>query len=311
MKSLVGVDALAPSEGGAAVTIGTFDGVHVGHRALIQKTKNEAAARGCASAVVTWDRHPAQTLRPDHAPPLLTSPERRYELIEETGVDLLVVLTFDDEMSQWPPDRFAKRVLVEGLGARAVFVGEGWRFGHRAAGDVALLRSIGETEGFNAEGVGLTVVSGEPVSSSRIRGLVASGDVAEARTLLGRPFDIDGVVERGDRRGTTLGFPTANIALQRGLAQPKRGVYACRARAGADWYKAAVNVGVNPTFGGDPSVTPMQVEAFLLGFSGDLYGQPIRVEFHERLREELRYEGVDELVVQMGKDVEDTEKLID
>jgi riboflavin kinase/FMN adenylyltransferase len=310
MKKLVGSDALAPQEGGAAITVGTFDGVHLGHRALIARTIEEASSFGGTSVLVTWDRHPLETLRPGSEPRVLTTPERKAELIEETSIDTLVILPFDEAFSKWAPERFVTDVLVR-LGARAVFVGRGWRFGHKAAGTIELLDKMGTEHGFDANALTLAEVEGKPVSSTRVRAAIAEGDMTTARTLLARPFDVDGVVLRGDRRGTDLGFPTANLKLDRSIAHPPRGIYAGRAVTEGDIsYTAAINVGVNPQFGGDPDTTPWRVEAYLLDFGGDLYDQRLRVELHERLRDELKFESVDALVEQMARDVDRTRALM-
>jgi riboflavin kinase / FMN adenylyltransferase len=294
----------------SAVTIGTLDGVHLGHQALVSLTIDKAREKGIVSVAVTWDRHPSETLRPAHAPLLLTSLERKLELLEECGLDGALVLPFDAELSSWPPERFVQAVLVEGVGARSVLVGSDWRFGHRAAGDVPLLIELGHSSGFEAEGVRLREVAGGPVSSSRVRQAIANGDVGLAETLLGRPFDFDGTVIRGDARGRSLGIPTANLPLEEGMACPPRGVYAGRARAGESWYPAAVNVGVNPTFGGDPATSVPRIEAYLLDFEGDLYGQTLRVEFWARLRDETKFESSRALVEQIERDVETTKRVL-
>jgi riboflavin kinase/FMN adenylyltransferase len=308
VKKLVGLESLEPPSGGSAVTVGTFDGLHVGHRALVARIL-DAADDGLVSTVLTWDRHPFVTLRPDRVPPLLSSVARKIELIEEAGVDVCVVLAFDRELSTWPPERFASEVLAAGLGARRVIVGEGWRFGHRAAGDVDLLRRLGTELNFAVDAIGLEGARGEVVSSTRVRGAITSGDMELVAALLGRRFDIDGEVVRGAARGVALGYPTANLAVDPALACPARGVYAGRAFAEGAWHPAAINVGVNPTFGGDEASTPIQIEAYLLDFDGDLYGTQLRVEFWRRLRDELRFGSVDELVEQIGEDVEATRAL--
>ena len=306
MKTLVGLDSLRPPDEGSAVTVGTFDGVHLGHRALIARTIAQASEHGLASIVVTWDRHPNETIRPERTPKLLTSQERKAELLAATGIDYLVVLPFGRELSSWPPDRFAADVLAGGLGARSVFVGTGWRFGHKAAGDVPLLEKLGAELGFDATGLSLSSHDGSPVSSSRAREAVAAGDVELAEILLGRPFDVDGTVVRGAGRGRDLGFPTANFEVAPKLVRPRRGVYAGRARVGETWYRAAINVGVNPTFGGDEATTPVMVESYLLDFEGELHGTTLRVEFLKRLRDELKFDSVDDLLAQMALDVEAT-----
>jgi riboflavin kinase / FMN adenylyltransferase len=250
LRKVVGVDALGPQPGGAAITVGTFDGVHLGHRALVARTIDEARSFGATSVLVTWDRHPLETLRPGTEPKVLTTPERKAELIEDTGIDTLVVLPFDHAFSKWSPERFVTDVLVR-LGARAVIVGDGWRFGHKAAGTTELLQKMGAEHGFQVQVLTLAAVESESVSSTRVRSAIAQGDMISARTLLARPFDVDGIVLRGERRGTELGFPTANLKLDRSIAHPPRGVYAGRAVTEAGIaYTAAINVGVNPQFGG-------------------------------------------------------------
>jgi riboflavin kinase/FMN adenylyltransferase len=251
------------------VAVGTFDGVHLGHREVIAGS----------DTVLTFDPHPLSIVAPAAAPKLLTTLERKAELVAELGVD---------------------DVLVRTLGAEHVSVGENFRFGHRAQGDTELLRA---DDRFTTSVVPLLEVDGEVVSSSHIRGLVLAGEVEEADRLLGAPFVMDGPVVPGDRRGRTLGFPTANLVPVDGYVLPGHGVYACRARtADGTWHVAAVNVGVRPQF-----VTGRGelVEAFLVDFSGDLYGSSLRIEFLRRLRGERRFESVDALVAQMGRDVDE------
>jgi riboflavin kinase / FMN adenylyltransferase len=306
---LVGLDGLK-GVAASAVTIGTFDGVHVGHRALLGRALEQARRLGVDAVALTWDRHPNETLRPDRVPPLLTTPERKIELLRSSGVDIVAVLPFNEELSKWPPERFVADVLAAGLQARAVVVGRAWRFGRKAVGDVALLARLGEERGFDVEELPLIEVQGQAVSSSRVRDAVASGDVALARLLLGRPFEYEGLVVRGDDRGAALGFPTANVEVDASLAHPPRGVYACTATVDDVLYTAAVNVGVNPTFGGVEGATPLRVEAYLLDFDGDLYGRKLRIAFLERLRDEERFAGPDELIAQIEQDVEATRKLV-
>jgi riboflavin kinase/FMN adenylyltransferase len=294
----------------SAVTIGTLDGVHIGHQALTGLTIDKARAMDGPALAITWDRHPSETLRPDHAPLLLSSLERKLELLEGTGLDGTLVLPFDDELSTWSPQRFVTSVLVEGVGARSVVVGSDWRFGQRAAGDVPLLTELGRQQGFEAEGVKLLEIAGGPVSSSRVRQALANGDVVLARTLLGRAFDVDGTVIRGDARGKSLGVPTANLPQAPRMAYPLRGVYAGRARAAGRWHAAAINVGVNPTFGGDPRTSTPLIEAYLLEFDGDLYGQVLRVEFWCRLRDETKFDSPGALVEQIELDVQATRRAV-
>jgi riboflavin kinase/FMN adenylyltransferase len=273
------------------VAVGTFDGVHLGHREVISG----------ADTVVTFDPHPAAVVAPGGAPRLLTTLERKTELIAELGVEELVVIPFDHEFAARSAQSFVDDVLVGTLRAEHVSVGENFRFGHKAAGDQALLRS---DERFQTRVVALLEVDGEVVSSSHIRGLVLGGAVEYADKLLGSPFTVAGEVVQGDQRGRTLGFPTANLVPRDGYVVPGHGVYACRAQtANGAVHVAATNVGVRPMF-----VTGRGelIEAFLVDFDGDLYGSQLRVEFLKRLRGEKRFESVDALVEQMGRDVEET-----
>jgi riboflavin kinase / FMN adenylyltransferase len=266
------------------VAVGMFDGVHLGHREVI---------RG-SDTVLTFDPHPLAVLHPDATPKLLQSAQIKRDTIAGLGVDELVVIPFDREFASKPPEQFVKEVLVERLGATHVSVGENFRFGRKAEGDPAFLSSRTE---FETRVVPLVEVHGETVSSSHIRGLVAAGEVKEAAAFLGGPFMFEGEVVHGDKRGRTLGFPTANIVPDDRLAVPGHGVYA----AWAHGYPAAVNVGVRPTF---VTGRGLLIEAYLLDFDGDLYGQTLRVAFAERLRGEKRFESVDELVEQMGRDAQ-------
>jgi riboflavin kinase / FMN adenylyltransferase len=271
------------------VAVGTFDGVHLGHREVI---------RG-ADTVLTFEPHPAAVVAPGGAPRLLTTFERRAELIEALGVHELVVIPFDRAFASRSAQSFIDDVLVGTLGAEHVSVGENFRFGHKASGDPALLRADGR---FEARVVPLLEVDGEVVSSSHIRGLVLGGAVEYADRLLGAPFTFTGEVTEGDKRGRTLGYPTANLVPRDGFVVPGHGVYACRARtADGGAHVAATNVGVRPMF-----VTGRGelIEAFLVDFDDDIYGQPLRVEFLKRLRGEKRFESVDAMIEQMGHDVE-------
>ena len=272
------------------IAVGEFDGVHLGHREVIAGS----------DTVLTFEPHPLRVVRPEAAPKLLTSLEVKIELIESLGVQELVVIPFDDGFAHQSPDGFVDHVLVERLGAVHVSVGENFRFGHRAAGDTELLA---RDERFATSVVPLVEADGEIISSSRIRALVAGGDIETADRLLGAPFRVRGEVVTGDQRGRVLNFPTANIVPDEALVCPGHGVYACRVGPLA----AAVNVGVRPTFGTGRAVL---VEAFLLDFDGDLYGQVLTVEFISRLRGERRFESVDALVEQMHRDVERTREIL-
>jgi riboflavin kinase/FMN adenylyltransferase len=271
------------------VAVGEFDGVHLGHREVIRGN----------DTVLTFEPHPLQVVRPEAAPKLLTSLDQKAELIEQLGVDELVVIPFDERFASQSPQEFIDDVLVERLNAGRVSVGENFRFGHRAAGDPSLLQADGR---FETRVVPLVEVDGEVVSSSHIRGLVLAGEVEFAARFLGSPFELRGEVVHGDHRGRALGFPTANIVPDESLVCPGHGVYAAR----ADGICAAVSVGVRPTFGTGRAVL---VEAYLLDRDVDLYGQRLGVQFVERLRGERRFDSVDALVEQMHRDVERTREL--
>jgi riboflavin kinase / FMN adenylyltransferase len=272
------------------VAIGTFDGVHLGHREVI---------RG-AETVVTFDPHPLSVIAPPAAPRLLTTLDRKAELVAALGVSELVVIPFDAAFAALTAAEFVERVLVDQLGATHVSVGENFRFGHGAEGDAAWLAADPR---FETRVVALLEVDAEVVSSSHIRGLVLGGAVEYADRLLGAPFTVIDEVVHGDKRGRELGFPTANLVPRDGYATPGHGVYACRAvLPDGSTYAAATNVGVRPMF-----VTGRGelIEAYLLDFDGDLYGLPLRVEFLKRLRGEKRFESVDALIEQMRRDVDE------
>jgi riboflavin kinase/FMN adenylyltransferase len=303
-----------PPPNGTAVTIGAYDGVHLGHQAVLRELRRRADERGLETVVVTFDRHPASVVRPDTAPKLLTDLDQKLEALAATGaVDHTVVVRFDRARSQEEPEEFVREVLVDGCHARLVVVGEDFHFGRQRRGNVALLREVGAGLGFETLGLRLVPVPGgqaaAPVSSTAIRRLVAAGDVAEAASLLGRPFELRGVVAAGDRRGRELGYPTANMEVAPPLLVPGEGIYAgWYERPDRSVYEAAVSVGRRPTFG-DGTPAPV-VEAFLLDFDGDLYGERARVRFVARLRDDRRFASVDDLVAQMARDVEDAREAL-
>jgi riboflavin kinase / FMN adenylyltransferase len=274
-----------PGGGPRSVAIGTFDGVHLGHREVI---------RG-SDTVLTFDPHPLSVIHPEATPKLLNTFPVKRDLIEGLGVEELVVIPFDRGFSEQTAEEFVRDVLIRRLGAERVSVGENFRFGKGAKGTAELLRSHDE---FETNVTPLVEVAGETVSSTQIRGLVAAGEVKEAAEFLGGPFLFEGEVVEGDRRGRTLGMPTANIVPDDAYVHPGHGVYA----AWAGGHPAAVNVGVRPTF---DTGRGLLVEAHLIDFEGDLYGQTLRIAFVERLRGEKRFESVDELVEQMNRDVEE------
>ncbi len=308
------VAGLAPLSEGSVVTIGAYDGVHLGHAKVLQLVRELADARSLDAALVTFDRHPAQVVRPESAPKLLTSLEQKLELLEAHALlDVVCVLRFDEERSHETAEEFVREVLVGLLAARVVVVGADFHFGHRRGGNVALLEEMGKDLGFEVLGLGLVAPEGdpnhEPYSSTRVRGALANGDVAIAARLLGRPHEVRGVVVHGDRRGQELGFPTANVAIPDEICLPADGIYAGEF-CGADgvWRPAAISLGRRPTFYADAEHSLL--EAYLLDFDGDLYDQPAAVRFVERLRGEQKFDSVEALVEQMGKDVEATRRLI-
>jgi riboflavin kinase / FMN adenylyltransferase len=301
-----GIGELERATGPSAATIGFFDGVHLGHRQVIGRTVDAARERGMQAVAVTFDRHPREVFSPGREPRLLTTLERKIDLVAATGVDRLVVLEFTDELSRWSPEEFVDRVLVDGLAVRHVVVGDNFTFGYRAAGTVPVLRELGAERGFDVGGVGLMMLGDRVVSSTSIRQALTDGDLAWPERALGRRFVLDGRVVRGAGRGTGLGWPTANLQTLPRLLLPGEGVYAGRALHRDSGYRAAINVGTNPTFGQEP----VHLEAFLLDFSGDLVGEPLAIEFWERLRDEVRFESVEALSEQITADVDRTRSVV-
>jgi riboflavin kinase/FMN adenylyltransferase len=285
-----------------AIALGSFDGVHLGHRRVIEATMAAARDAGVRSSVVTFQPHPMAVLRPEIAPHELSSPERRAQLIASLGPDELVVIRFTREFSLLDHAAFAEQVLAERLGAVTVSVGRNFRYGHRAQGTIETLAASGERLGFGVVAAPLLEMDGAPVSSSRIRDLIAAGDVGHAAQLLGRQPMLEGVVVRGDGRGRGLGFPTANLETASRSALPGTGIYAGRAHLADGPHAAAVSVGYNPTFSDDRQ--RVRVEAHLLDFDRDIYGQRMELELMRRLRGEERFGSVDELVAQMRRDVD-------
>lgn len=306
MDVLQGIVSLPPADGPTVVTVGFFDGVHRGHQAVIGRTVEEARARGARSVAVTFDRHPREILTPGREPRLLTAVERKASIIEELGVNALVVLEFTQEFSHWVAEEFIRSVLVEGLRVQHVVVGDNFTFGHKAMGTVSTLVDLGPSYGFTAEGVPLLAEGDRRISSSSVRDALAEGDLEWPLVATGRRFVLDGEVVTGAGRGHELGYPTANLRTWPRLLLPGRGIYAGRAQHGKGTYRAAISVGTNPTFG----VEPLHVEAYLLDFDGELLGQPLSVEFWTYLRDEERFETPEELVRAMDEDVRRTRELV-
>jgi riboflavin kinase / FMN adenylyltransferase len=272
------------------IAVGEFDGVHLGHQAVI----------GDADTVLTFEPHPRAVVAPDAAPKLLTPLPIKADLMQGLSVRELVVIPFDGAFAAQSAQAFIDDVLVGTLGAREVRVGENFRFGHKAQGDVQLLR---EQEAFTTIVADMVEVDGEIVSSTHIRGLVVAGDVERAARFLGLPFHLRGVVQHGDKRGRTLGYPTANLVPDNALCYPGNGIYACRAALEVDgewrWWPAAVSIGVRPTFVTGRGVL---IEAYLIGYEGDCYGQELRLAFLRRIRGEKRFDSAEALIEQMERD---------
>ena len=307
MRIVEGLERLPVDGGPSVVTVGFFDGVHLGHRAVIARTVDAARERGVRAVAITFDRHPREVLTPGSEPRLLTTVQRRASLIEAIGIDDLVVLAFTKEFSQVPAEGFVERVLVGGVHALHAVMGANFTFGHKAAGTVENLPALGAPYGLTAEGVALVEVDGRTVSSSSIREALADGDLAWPRTALGRRFVLDGEVVSGHGRGKGLGFPTANLRTWPRLLLPGQGIYAGVAEHQGQRHPAAIDVGTNPTFGTEP----LHAEAFLLDYSGDeLRGVPLAIEFWERLRDEVRYDSTGGLVAAIADDVARTRQIV-
>ena len=309
MERWRGLGGVPPGWGRSVVTIGVFDGVHRGHQQLIGAAVAQGRERGLPTVLITFDPHPAEVVRPGSHPARLTSLRRRADLVAELGVDAFLVLPFTIELARMSPAEFAHEVLVERLHAAAVMVGPNFTFGHRAAGNFAVLGELGARFGFAVEGVELTTDSaGDHVtfSSTYIRACIDAGDIEAAAAALGRPHRIEGVVVHGYRRGRQLGFPTANIASPPYTALPADGVYAGHFVIGSRYLPAALSVGSNPTFSG----TVRTVEAYVLDVDEDFYGYGVGVDLVARLRGQERYDDMDSLVAAIKNDVARTRAVL-
>ncbi len=297
------VDAIGDRR--CVVTIGAYDGVHLGHRAVIAQVRARAAELGAASVVVTFDRHPASVVRPESAPKLLTDAAQKLELLESTGVDATLVVPFDVAASTEEPADFVRRVLVDALAVRGVIVGEDFHFGHKRGGNVQLLRDMAARHDFEVLPVRLIARADgvdEPVSSTAIRRALAGGDVKRASAMLGRDHEVRGTVGKGDQRGRTIGFPTANVEVDPVTCLPADGVYAARVvLPDGKRHDAAVNLGRRPTF--HDRAEHSLLEAHLLDYAGELYGKELHVSFAAFLRGERKFNGVDDLRAQLQHDI--------
>ena len=290
---------------GSVVTIGSFDGVHIGHQRLLQRVRSAAARRAMTAVAVTFDPHPRCVVDPSGCPPLLCSLEARVELLGRCGAERVVVIPFTRELSTWRADRFAA-TLTESLGMRLLIVGPGFALGRGREGNLEFLGLLGARRGFRVATVPPSMRGGRPVSSGRIRAAISEGGLSEAISMLGRPYVLDGVVERGEGRGAGLGVPTANLGVDPRRCIPAAGVYAGWLDFGDGWRPAATGIGTRPTFGGG-SVT---VEAHVLDFDGDLYGRRARLALSRRIRRERAFTSIAALTAAMARDIERTRDIL-
>ncbi|MEM6704874.1 MAG: bifunctional riboflavin kinase/FAD synthetase [Acidobacteriota bacterium] len=297
-------DALSAPDlpNGTILTIGNYDGVHRGQQAVLSHVVERAKAEGLASAVVTFDPHPLSVLRPESKPPLLTTPAQKEALLDQTGVDFVLVVQFTPEFAQTPARGFVRDFLAERLGAREIYVGSDFSFGHRREGDVTLLEQMGKTFGFEAIAVDEVRGQGERISSTRVRSCLGEGDVVLARRLLGRAYSLTGIIVRGDRMGQRLGWPTINLAPDNELI-PTDGVYATRTvfPSFPTVFDSVTNIGTRPTVYENYERV---VETHVLDFRNDVYGERVEIGFYKRLREEQMFQSMMDLSAQIAKDVE-------
>ncbi|MEP1125852.1 MAG: bifunctional riboflavin kinase/FAD synthetase [Ilumatobacter sp.] len=296
----------------SVITIGAYDGVHVGHQAVIDHVRRVAAERGCRSVLVTFDHHPATVVRPESAPKLLTDADQKLARLAATGLDAVVMVHFDEDQANESPEAFVQRVLVDHLAVAAIVVGEDFHFGRGRDGNVDLLRKIGAEADFDVEPLELLARADgvdEPVSSTAIRRALAGGDVTLANAMLGHTFEVRGSVVQGDQRGRLLGFPTANVEVSNRMCLPADGVYAGRyERPDGSVHDCAINLGRRPTFYEHAETSLL--EAHLLDFEGDLYGETAIVRFSHFLRSERKFDGIDALIEQLRSDVENARTLL-
>jgi riboflavin kinase/FMN adenylyltransferase len=306
LRVFKGLEDLPARRRPTAITIGNFDGVHRGHRSLISRLQAHAHAQKAVPTVVTFDPHPQAVLR-GVSPVALVSAERKLELLSDAGIAQVVVIRFDKELSLVEPEDFVERVLVGELKANAMVVGSAFRFGHRARGDTALLRSLAKKLGYKFEAARLTRLGGRTVSSTEIRYALASGELDWANRALGRPHQVSGQVIKGSGRGREeLGFPTANLQMEEGICLPGIGIYAGWLTHQRQRQRAAISVGTNPTYGENP----LSVEAFILDFDGDLYGDEVTLDFVKRLRDEEEFTSSDALKDAIEADVTRTRRIL-
>lgn len=306
-------DTISDDVVGTAVSIGVYDGVHLGHKALLTQLQAHARRDGLATAVVTFDKHPALVTRPENAPKLLTDLDQKLELLEEAGIEYVYLVEFTEERAQTSASEFFREVFVDGVRAKCIVVGEDFHFGRNREGNVELLHREGDGRGIDVTGLELVKVTDdapEPVSSTAIRRKLAGGDLRAVNAMLGRRFEVRGTVVEGDKRGRTIGFPTANIPVSKQMAWPADAVYAgWYFRPDGERHMAAINIGRRPTF--YEHAEQSLLEAHVLDFSADLYGEPARVQFECFLRSEQRFDGIDALAEQLKHDIERAREVLE
>ncbi|MCX5779533.1 MAG: bifunctional riboflavin kinase/FAD synthetase [Firmicutes bacterium] len=299
MQTVMGIENFPGLSGAVYLALGNFDGVHKGHQSLIRALVEKAAANGGQAVAFIFEPHPAQVLMPERAPSLLNTPGRKAQLLAQMGLDFLIYHPFTREIAGWSPRDFVDKILIQGLHCREVFVGFNYTFGHRGAGTPQLLQQMGDELGFAVNIIAPVEFAGEPISSSQVRRALEEGDINTARQLLGYYPVLEGVVVEGEHRGAQLGFPTANIGVESIYNVPGKGVYAARAEVGTSVYQCVVNIGSKPTF---HEQYPLSIEAHLMNFSGDIYGQAISLSFLAKLRDERRFDSLPELIAQITRD---------
>jgi riboflavin kinase/FMN adenylyltransferase len=280
------------------LTLGVFDGLHLGHQKIMQKVVERAEQIGAHATAITFDPHPRAVLHPESAPPLLQTLDQRLANLDILGIEQTIVIRFDREFASTPADEFIGNIIHDRLHAKEVYLGKGFAFGRARGGNIDLLRKLSVRFGFHADEVGEVRLHGQRISSSKIRGLLSEGRVNLVRRMLGRPYGVEGVIVRGDRRGHTIGFPTANLHPHNRVI-PKYGVYATASLIDGIWRRSITNLGVRPTFGKDAEPS---IESHIFDFNGELYGDVVRVRFLHRIRDEKKFSGIDELKAQIQRD---------
>jgi len=305
MDIIIGIENIARKFRNPVLTLGNFDGVHLGHQKIFEAIKEEARKMGGEALVFTFDPHPLQVLAPQRCPPPITPFKKKMMLMEKVGIDVIIVATFDLDLANITPETFVKQILVDKIGAKKILVGYNYYFGKDRKGNVEMLIRLGQQFGFEVKVIGAMKVNDTPVSSSKIRELIQGGEMQQAAQLLGRNYRLIGKVIWGTGRGKGLGCPTANLQIPNSL-YPKTGVYAVEAIVGNKTYPGVANVGYNPTFGQNP----LSVEVHILDFARDIYGEEIQLIFFERIRNEETFEDPDSLVRQMRRDIDVARKIL-